>query len=63
MRAMGVSPDAGGVARLYDGVIDGLVADEPVDGLPVLRTDVRMDGPDGRARLARETLAFAAALA
>jgi len=63
MRAMGVAPDAAGVARLYDGVIDGLVADGPVDGLPVLQTDVRMDGADGRARLARETLAFAAALA
>jgi LPPG:FO 2-phospho-L-lactate transferase len=62
MRAMGVTPDTAGVAELYRGVIDGLIADEPVEGLPVLQTDVRMDGPDGRARLARETLAFAAAL-
>ena len=31
--------------------------------LPVLQTDLLMDGPEGRARLARETVAFAAALA
>jgi LPPG:FO 2-phospho-L-lactate transferase len=63
MRSAGVEPTASGVAALYAGLLDGLVADEPVDGLPVLQTDLRMDGPEGRARLARETLTFAAALA
>jgi LPPG:FO 2-phospho-L-lactate transferase len=63
MRAAGVEPSVAGVAALYDGLLDGLVADEPADGLPVLQTDVLMDGPDGRARLAAETLRFAAALA
>ena len=53
---------ADGIAALYDGLIDGLVADERADGVPTLETDVRMDGADGRRRLARETLAFADAL-
>jgi LPPG:FO 2-phospho-L-lactate transferase len=59
----GLERSASGVARAYDGLLDGLVADEPADGVPVLETDVRMDGPEGRRRLARETLAFAAGLA
>jgi LPPG:FO 2-phospho-L-lactate transferase len=63
MRAAGVEPTAAGVARLYDGVIDGLVADARVEGLPLLETDVLMDGPAARARLAGETVRFAAALA
>jgi LPPG:FO 2-phospho-L-lactate transferase len=51
-----------GVAALYDGLIDGIVADERADGVPTLETDVRMDGPEDRRRVARETLAFADAL-
>jgi LPPG:FO 2-phospho-L-lactate transferase len=53
---------ADGVAALYEGLIDGLVADERAAGVPTLETDVRMDDPAARRRLARETLAFAAAL-
>jgi LPPG:FO 2-phospho-L-lactate transferase len=53
---------AEGVAAIYDGLIDGLVADERADGIPTLETDVAMQGPQERRRLARETLAFAAAL-
>lgn len=63
MRAAGVEPTVAGVADLYAGLLDGLVADERVEGLPVLETDVLMEGPEGRARLARETLGFATALA
>jgi LPPG:FO 2-phospho-L-lactate transferase len=63
MRAAGVQPGVAGVVELYAGLIDGLVADQSVDQLPVLETDVRMDGPDGRRRLAEETLRFATALA
>jgi LPPG:FO 2-phospho-L-lactate transferase len=51
-----------GIAALYAGVIDGLVADERSDALPVLETDVLMDGAEGRARLADETLRFALGL-
>ncbi len=47
-----------GVAALYEGVLDGLVADEATDLLPVLRTNVLMDSPAARARLAEETLKF-----
>ena len=51
-----------GIANLYAGSIDGLVADQPAEGLPVLQTDVLMQGASGRARLAEETLRFALAL-
>jgi LPPG:FO 2-phospho-L-lactate transferase len=64
MRHRGVPVSADGIATLYDGVIDGLVADEPLSrALPLLDTDLLMDGADGRRRLARETLEFAVSLA
>jgi LPPG:FO 2-phospho-L-lactate transferase len=62
MEHAGVPLSADGVAELYDGLIDGLVADERADGVPTLETDVRMDDADARRRVAREALAFAAAL-
>ena len=62
MAHAGAPLTADGVADLYEGLIDGLVADERADGVPTLETDVRMDGADGRRRLAPETLAFADAL-
>jgi LPPG:FO 2-phospho-L-lactate transferase len=51
-----------GVAAYYAGVIDGLVCDEPVNGVPVLQTDVLMEGQPGRRRLAKEALEFALSL-
>ena len=51
-----------GIAALYDGLIDGLVADEKCDALPVLVTDVLMGDPPARARVAGETLRFAEGL-
>jgi LPPG:FO 2-phospho-L-lactate transferase len=51
-----------GVADHYAEVIDGLVCDEPLDGLPVLQTDVLMEGAQGRRRLAKEALEFALSL-
>ncbi len=62
LRGAGVPVSAAGVAELYSGLIDGLVADERVEGLPVLETDVLMDTAPARARVARETLDFALAL-
>jgi LPPG:FO 2-phospho-L-lactate transferase len=53
---------ADGIAAAYEGTIDGLVADEPTDRVPVLRTDVLMAGAAGRRRVAQETLGFADAL-
>jgi LPPG:FO 2-phospho-L-lactate transferase len=54
---------AQGIAAHYAGVVDGLVADEEADGVPVLRTDTLMADADGRRRVAAETLRFAEALA
>jgi len=51
-----------GIANLYEGVIDGLIADQRSEHLPVLETDVLMDTPAARARVAGETLRFALAL-
>jgi LPPG:FO 2-phospho-L-lactate transferase len=58
----GLDQSSAGVAQAYDGVIDGLVADEPPSGLPALTTNVLMDDSDSRRRLADETLRFAEAL-
>ena len=63
MRWRGGPPGVEGIATVYTGLIDGLVADERTDGLPVLVTDVLMENEIGRRRLARETLEFALSLA
>jgi LPPG:FO 2-phospho-L-lactate transferase len=52
-----------GIATLYEGVIDGLVADERAEQIPTLETDVLMDSPAARARVAEQALTFALALA
>jgi LPPG:FO 2-phospho-L-lactate transferase len=52
-----------GIVACYEGLLDGLVADERTGELPLLETDVLMDTPAARARLAAETLRFASALA
>jgi LPPG:FO 2-phospho-L-lactate transferase len=54
-----------GIADHYAGVVDGLVADERVDGadVPVLVTDIDLNTPAARERAARETLDFARGLA
>jgi LPPG:FO 2-phospho-L-lactate transferase len=62
MAWQGVPVSAEGIAALLEGLIDGIVADQPVDGLPTLVTDLMMAGPEGRLRLARETLEFALGL-
>jgi LPPG:FO 2-phospho-L-lactate transferase len=64
MRHRGVEPSAAGLGQLYEGLIDGLVCDEPIDSGPftTLQTNLLMDGPSGRRRLARETLDFALTL-
>jgi LPPG:FO 2-phospho-L-lactate transferase len=52
-----------GIAKLYQGLLDGLVADEATDLVPVLGTNVLMDSAEARARVAEETLKFALGLA
>jgi LPPG:FO 2-phospho-L-lactate transferase len=51
-----------GIATIYEGLIDGLVADERPRAIPVLQTDVLLGTPAERRRVAEETLAFALAL-
>jgi LPPG:FO 2-phospho-L-lactate transferase len=53
---------ADGIAGYYSGVIDGLVADEHTDAVPLLETDVLMADADGRRRLAADVLSFALGL-
>lgn len=63
MRWAGYIVSTEAIAACYDGLIDGLVADEAVAGLPVLRTDTLMSDAGSRRRLAGETLQFAEGLA
>jgi LPPG:FO 2-phospho-L-lactate transferase len=58
----GVPVSSSGIAASYDGLLDGLVADERCEALPTLETDVAMPDATARRRLAQETLDFAAAL-
>jgi LPPG:FO 2-phospho-L-lactate transferase len=62
MRFAGWPRTSTGIATAYENLIDGLVADEPTEAIPVLETDVLMDGPEGRRRLAADTLRFALSL-
>ena len=59
----GREASASGVAATYAGLIDGMVADEAADGVPVLRIETLMADPRSRLRVARQTLEFAARLA
>jgi LPPG:FO 2-phospho-L-lactate transferase len=63
MQWAGFEASGESVASYYAGLIDGLVADEPVAGLPVLQTDTLMSDAESRRRVAAETLRFAEGLA
>jgi LPPG:FO 2-phospho-L-lactate transferase len=63
MRWAGHEASTEAIAAGYAGLIDGLVADERVDGLPVLQTDTLMTDAESRHRLAADTLRFAEGLA
>jgi LPPG:FO 2-phospho-L-lactate transferase len=58
----GLSCDARGVAAAYGDLLDGMVADAPVERLPLHRTDVLMADAAGRRRLAQAALDFAETL-
>ena len=58
----GIEPSAAGLARAYGEVLDGMVSDEDLDGLPALRTDTLMSDPEARRRLAAATVEFAGTL-
>ena len=54
---------ARGVAAHYGALLDGIVTDEPIDGLPTLRLDTRMADAASRGRVAERVLSFADSLA
>jgi LPPG:FO 2-phospho-L-lactate transferase len=72
MQTLGHEPTALGVARLYEGLIDGYVVDhvdadqapeiESELGIAVFVTDAIMHDIADRGRLAREALTFAESL-
>ena len=64
MEHAGLSVDAAGIAVAYDGLIDGLMTDEPVSltGLKVTVASTLMDSPQSRRIVARNALAAADAL-
>jgi LPPG:FO 2-phospho-L-lactate transferase len=51
-----------GIAAVYDGLIDGLVADERTEAIPALEIDVSLGTPQERRAVAEQTLRFAHAL-
>lgn len=65
LRWAGVGMDAAGIARIYDGLLDGLLTDETVElpGVAVRTGNVLMGDADGRSSVAADALAFCDALA
>ena len=61
-RSAGIELSAQGIADAYRDVIDGVVADEAVEGVPALVTDTLMSDADTRRALARKILDFADSL-
>jgi LPPG:FO 2-phospho-L-lactate transferase len=61
-RSAGIELSGQGIADAYRDVIDGVVADEPVKGLPSLVTDTLMDGEEKRREIAAKILDFAASV-
>ena len=57
-RMAGLGSGTPAIEKAYAGLIDGIVTDQPGD-LPALETDVLMDTPDARHRVAAATLDFA----
>ena len=58
----GIERSAQGIAGAYAEVIDGVVADEPVDGLPSLEIETLMNDVPSMRRVAEKTVDFAASL-
>jgi LPPG:FO 2-phospho-L-lactate transferase len=58
----GLPASAAGTALAYDGLLDGMVADEPVDDLPTLQADTLMADAAARRRVAEDVLRFAESL-
>jgi LPPG:FO 2-phospho-L-lactate transferase len=61
-RGAGIELSGQGIASAYADVVDGVVADEPVERVPCLVTDTLMDTADARRRLAAKIVDFAGSL-
>ena len=62
LRMTGLGTGSAAIETAYAGSADGLVADEPAQSLPTLVTDVLMDTPEARARVAEAALKYAQTL-
>ena len=62
LRWAGLAATAAGVARYYGDVLDGIVADEPVEELPSTTTDTMMSDAESRRRVAEAALELARSL-
>jgi LPPG:FO 2-phospho-L-lactate transferase len=60
-RMAGLGSGTPAIEKAYAGVIDGVITDSPAD-LPALETEVLMDTPEARRRVAAEALDFAQTL-
>ena len=58
----GIPLEAAGLPDAYPGLLDGVISDEPVSGLPALQVDTLMSSPRLAARLATSSLDFAGSL-
>jgi LPPG:FO 2-phospho-L-lactate transferase len=58
----GQSLSSDGIVAHYEGLLDGLVADQRATWVPTLETDVEMGDADARRRVARAALDFARAV-
>lgn len=58
----GIEPSARGLLDAYPGLLDGIVADEPVEGIAALQRDTLMDTPTARRAVAEAVLELAASL-
>jgi LPPG:FO 2-phospho-L-lactate transferase len=61
-RSAGIELSAQGIADSYRDVVDAVVADEPMEGVPGLVTDTLMDDAAARRELAQKILDFAGSL-
>jgi LPPG:FO 2-phospho-L-lactate transferase len=55
--------DSDGIAAHYAGLLDGLIADRRALHVTTLETEVSLNAPAERRRVAHDVLEFAAALA
>lgn len=60
----GVEPSAAGIARIYDGLLDGIVTDEAtaVPSVPTRTMDTMLSDPAARHRIAGDVIRFCAEL-